>query len=56
MMGMLRWRPPHELPGVLTFRTLDDTTVENGATKVLPASHLWSVTEFPGVVRDLDFF
>ncbi|GIS01948.1 MAG: hypothetical protein CM15mP103_04990 [Gammaproteobacteria bacterium] len=27
---------------------LDDTTVENGATEVLPGSHRWSETEFPG--------
>ena len=47
--------PPHDLLGVSTFWALDDTTVENGATEVLPGSHLWSVTEFPGALRDLDF-
>ena len=47
--------PPHDLLGVSTFWALDDTTVENGATEVLPGSHHWSETEFPGVLRDQDF-
>ena len=47
--------PPHDLLGVSTFWALDDTTLENGATEVLPGSHRWSETEFPGVLRDQDF-
>jgi len=47
--------PPHDLLGVSTFWALDDTTVENGATEVLPGSHRWSETEFPGVLKDQDF-
>jgi len=47
--------PPHDLLGVSTFWALDDTTVENGATEVLPGSHHWSETEFPGVLKDQDF-
>ena len=47
--------PPHDLLGVSTFWALDDTTVENGATEVLPGSHRWSEIEFPGVLRDQDF-
>ena len=47
--------PPHDLLGVSTFWALDDTTLENGATEVLPGSHRWSATEFPGVLRDQDF-
>ena len=47
--------PPHDLLGVSTFWALDDTTMENGATEVLPGSHRWSETEFPGVLRDQDF-
>ena len=47
--------PPHDLLGVSTFWALDDTTVENGATEVLPGSHRWSETEFPGVLKDRDF-
>ena len=47
--------PPHDLLGVSTFWALDDTTMENGATEVLPGSHRWSETEFPGVLKDRDF-
>ena len=47
--------PPHDLLGVSTFWALDDTTVDNGATEVLPGSHRWSETEFPGVLKDQDF-
>ena len=47
--------PPHDLLGVSAFWALDDTTIENGATEVLPGSHRWSETEFPGVLRDQDF-
>ncbi len=47
--------PPHDLLGVSAFWALDDTTMENGATEVLPGSHRWSETEFPGVLRDQDF-
>ena len=47
--------PPHDLLGVSTFWALDDTTLENGATEVLPGSHLWAETDFPGVLRDQDF-
>ena len=47
--------PPHDLLGVSTFWALDDTTVENGATEVLPGSHRWSETEFPGMLKDQDF-
>ena len=47
--------PQHDLLGVSTFWALDDTTVENGATEVLPGSYLWSETEFPGALKDQDF-
>ena len=47
--------PPHDLLGVSTFWALDDTTLENGATEVLPGSHRWAETDFPGVLRDQDF-
>ena len=50
-----RQTPPHDLLGVSTFWALDDTTVDNGATEVLPGSHRWSETEFPGVLKDQDF-
>ena len=47
--------PPHELLGVSTFWALDDTTLENGATEVLPGSHTWARTDFPGALTDQDF-
>ncbi|MGB1439860.1 MAG: phytanoyl-CoA dioxygenase family protein, partial [Luminiphilus sp.] len=47
--------PPHEMLGVSTFWALDDTTVDNGATEVLPGSHRWSEQEFPGVLKPGDF-
>ena len=53
--GHTSLEPPHDLLGVSTFWALDDTTVENGATEVLPGSHRWSETEFPGVLKDQDF-
>ena len=46
---------PHELLGVSTFWALDDTTAENGATEVLPRSHLWAGADFPGALTDQDF-
>jgi len=53
--GHVTLAPPHDLLGVSTFWALDDTTVDNGATEVLPGSHRWSETDFPGVLRDQDF-
>ncbi|MDG2459936.1 MAG: phytanoyl-CoA dioxygenase family protein [Luminiphilus sp.] len=47
--------PPHDLLGVSTFWALDDTTLENGATEVLPGSHTWAKADFPGVLMDQDF-
>lgn len=46
---------PHDLLGVSTFWALDETTLENGATEVLPRSHLWADMNFPGALRDQDF-
>jgi hypothetical protein len=47
--------PPHEVFGVSAFWALDDTTEDNGATEVLPQSHRWAATDFPGVIKDQDF-
>lgn len=46
---------PHDILGISAFWALDDTTVDNGATEVLPGSHRWSKHDFPGVLRDQDF-
>jgi ectoine hydroxylase-related dioxygenase (phytanoyl-CoA dioxygenase family) len=47
--------PPHGVFGISTFWTMDETTVDNGATEVLPGSHKWGVHDFPGVLQDRDF-
>ena len=46
---------PHEMLGVSTFWALDETTLDNGATEVLPRSHLWTDTRFSGALTDQDF-
>ena len=53
--GHVTLAAPHDMLGVSTFWALDDTTVENGATEVLPRSHLWTETHFPGALTDQDF-
>lgn len=44
--GHIRIPPPRQSYGVSTFWALDDTTAENGATELLPGSHLWGSEEF----------
>ena len=51
----IRVAPPHDIFGISVFWALDDTTEENGATEVLPRSHCWAETDFPGVLKDQDF-
>jgi len=46
---------PHLACGLSAFWTLDDTTQENGATEVLPGSHLWSSEQVPGALQETDF-
>lgn len=41
--------------GVSTFWTIDDTTVENGATEIIPGSHRWPETEIQGAVFEDSF-
>jgi len=53
--GHIHVPAPHGLFGLSTFWALDDTTEENGATEVLPGSHLWTEAEFPGVLKQQDF-
>lgn len=40
--GHIHVPQPHPPFGVSTFWTLDDTTEDNGATELIPGSHLWS--------------
>lgn len=53
--GHVPLKPPHDVLGISAFWALSDTTVENGATEVLPGSHLWAEHDLPGALRDLDF-
>ena len=41
--------------GVSAFWAIDETTPENGATEILPGSHLWSDEPFAGQLQDSDF-
>jgi ectoine hydroxylase-related dioxygenase (phytanoyl-CoA dioxygenase family) len=47
-----RPRPPL---GVSTFWTIDDTTELNGATEIIPGSHLWDGDTIAGAVSPADF-
>ncbi len=40
---------PRPAYGLSAFWALDDTTAENGATEVLPGSHLWGAADVPPV-------
>lgn len=46
---------PHLGMGISTFWTIDDTTEENGATEILPGSHLWAEDRIPRPVSADDF-
>lgn len=41
---------PRRAYGVSTFWAIDDTTEENGATEVIPGSHLWGVAQMDGAL------
>ena len=47
-----RPRPPL---GVSTFWAIDDTTEQNGATEIIPGSHLWDGENIAGAVKPADF-
>ena len=47
-----RPRPPL---GISTFWAIDDTTELNGATEIIPGSHLWDGEIIAGAVKPADF-
>lgn len=49
------WPRPRPSLGVSAFWTLDDTTEENGATEVIPRSHLWGGEPVEGSVAPEHF-
>ena len=53
--GHTSLKPPHDVVGISAFWALSDTTVENGATEVLPQSHRWVESDLPGALSDIDF-
>ena len=44
---------PHEIFGVSVFWALDETTLLNGATEVLPYSHRWADSELQGMLQGM---
>src|SRR5215470_17592288 len=46
---------PRPALGVSTFWAIDDTTELNGATEIIPASHLWDGDIIAGAVMPADF-
>jgi ectoine hydroxylase-related dioxygenase (phytanoyl-CoA dioxygenase family) len=46
---------PRQACGVSAFWAIDATTEENGATEIIPGSHLWPGTEFEGQVSEKNF-
>lgn len=50
-----QWPRPRPSLGVSAFWVIDDTTEENGATEILPGSHLWPEDIIDGAVGLDDF-
>ncbi len=49
------WPRPRPSLGVSTFWAIDETTDDNGATEILPGSHLWPEDVIDGAVGSDDF-
>src|SRR5436190_10747174 len=49
--GSARMPRPRPALGISTFWAIDDTTEQNGATEIIPGSHLWDGTPVQGAVR-----
>jgi len=50
-----QWPRPRPSLGVSVFWAIDATTDDNGATEILPGSHLWPDDLIEGAVAELDF-
>src|SRR4051794_25724712 len=46
---------PRPALGISTFWAIDDTTEQNGATEIIPGSHLWDGEIVEGAVQPKDF-
>src|SRR5689334_1122373 len=53
--GGARLPRPRPALGVSTFWAIDDTTEENGATEIIPGSHVWDDLRIEGAVSPADF-
>jgi ectoine hydroxylase-related dioxygenase (phytanoyl-CoA dioxygenase family) len=53
--GHYRMPRPRAALGVSAFWTIDETTEENGATEILPGSHLWPDQQLPGASSPTSF-
>ncbi|WDI30901.1 phytanoyl-CoA dioxygenase family protein [Hyphococcus flavus] len=50
-----RWPRPRPSLGVSTFWAVDPMTETNGATEILPGSHLWGDEDVNGAITETDF-
>lgn len=50
-----QWPRPRPSLGVSTFWALTDTTDSNGATEILPGSHVWPDDHIDGAIAEEDF-
>ncbi len=50
-----QWPRPRPSLGVSAFWSIDDTTENNGATEILPGSHLWEEELIEGAAESEDF-
>src|SRR6185295_17831001 len=53
--GGARIPRPRPALGISTFWAIDDTTAQNGATEIIPGSHLWDDMRIEGAVSPSDF-
>ncbi|MGD9799555.1 MAG: phytanoyl-CoA dioxygenase family protein [Parvularculaceae bacterium] len=49
------WPRPRPSLGVSAFWAIDATTETNGATEIIPGSHLWGETDIAGAISESDF-
>ena len=52
--GSARMPRPRPALGISTFWAIDDTTEQNGATEIIPGSHVWDDLRIEGAVRPED--
>ena len=53
--GGARIPRPRPALGISTFWAVDDTTEENGATEIIPGSHVWDDLRIEGALTPSDF-